>query len=438
MDIDRLFYERKKEIYAAADNWSGFVRKYGIDSDDHIIVLSKRQNLNEVVCSAIGQYIAMKGVKRLFLIGTLPDQYIHGIKSDVWNKVFFIDSEELIFLDRLYRLYCFTNRLIFCDTLDVCDKDAFALADARVSIYEILTIGILGINGNSKEIYDEYAIEKLNSLIERCERGKELYEYLTKKDKEHYIFLNRRASGNTYLAGLYLPETLRNKGIRNYTLVNISKANDKLSEIMSIHSINMDEDSMRDLWSFGRMMGSDIKFRELCPYDMRTSMTALRAYKGIDFGKMYRRVIYGIDDKDYSVVLPQNDSSHYFRELGLREGKTVLIAPNANTVSKISDEYWKNIADELISKGFDVCTNCDRNSEPIEGTIGIFIPYSEVVDFLDRAGYFIGLRSGLCDIVSSTSAYMTVIYATEFDLKYFGLVQMGLRKDNIEEIVREE
>jgi len=74
-------------------------------------------------------------------------------------------------------------------------------------------------------------------------------------------------------------------------------------------------------------------------------------------------------------------------------------------------ERWEKMADKLMQRGLTVCANVDSDRElPIKGTHGIFIPYKQVVDFTEKAGAFIGLRNGLCDIVSSSHARMAVIY----------------------------
>lgn len=119
----------------------------------------------------------------------------------------------------------------------------------------------------------------------------------------------------------------------------------------------------------------------------------------------------------------------------------MILAPYAGSfVSEIPIGFWEKLALRLREQGYSVCTNCAADKEvPVRGTIPVTFPYSWAVDFVDFAGVFVALRSGLCDIVSSSNAKMVILYEDGFNassLEYFGLVNMGIGESNhISEII---
>ena len=203
-----------------------------------------------------------------------------------------------------------------------------------------------------------------------------------------------------------------------------------------------DVSDARSLWQYARVLGTDIvEFRELCPYDERTNVLNMRCYKGLDFNTIYKKVLYELcaDDK-LEYFINQNNSDVLFEENNLRKEKTILLSPYANTVGVENFEFWIKLASALKSKGYDVCTNCGPDEEPIYGTQGIFITYDRVIDFVNKTAGFIGVRSGLCDIISTTTSKMIIMYSDgdkmsgKFAYDYFSLEVMGLRNSNIIEL----
>lgn len=95
-----------------------------------------------------------------------------------------------------------------------------------------------------------------------------------------------------------------------------------------------------------------------------------------------------------------------FTQNHLERGKTVLLAPYSTGLKEyeIPQTFWVKIVTELKYRGFTLATNCAGMEKCIPGTIALNIPYHQIVPFLEKAGYFIGIRSGLCDIVAGQPA----------------------------------
>ena len=68
----------------------------------------------------------------------------------------------------------------------------------------------------------------------------------------------------------------------------------------------------------------------------------------------------------------------------------------------------------------------------------MFFSLDTAPQFVEKAGFFIGVRSGLCDIISNAKAGKVILYDAQnrfFNgsaFEYFSLEKMGLCKDLLE------
>jgi len=129
----------------------------------------------------------------------------------------------------------------------------------------------------------------------------------------------------------------------------------------------------------------------------------------------------------------------FFKNHNLQYGRTVILSPYSVSGGSLPQDFWDKLAVCLINNGYSVCTNSsDTEKEPIiEGTTRIFFPFIEAKNYLEYAGYFIGYRSGLCDIIGNLNCKKIVIYtpkdSTEgFPINYVGLKNMGISDNVIE------
>ena len=93
---------------------------------------------------------------------------------------------------------------------------------------------------------------------------------------------------------------------------------------------------------------------------------------------------------------------------GIIENRTVIISPDANSVTHLPVWFWNIIIKELQQMGYVVFMNC--NYFTYYRAPNIFPSYGESVPLLEYAGFFIGVRSGFCDIISSAKCKKIIIY----------------------------
>ena len=280
-------------------------------------------------------------------------------------------------------------------------------------------------------------------VVKEITEGRRIYGKLREKFPQEHIFIcPYPGTGDVYLTGLYLKKVMQNRGIQKYVLAVVSGNCEKVADMFQLNTVYLKTSLAMCLLSYARLMGSENSDITILNDGLeQTMMPRLRGYHGIDFHTMFQKAVFGLNERITVPQFKKDNADSLFKEYGLKMGKTVLISPYANTVYDISKEVWEEVAKELKDLGYDVCTNVSSPKEkPINGTQGIFIPYLQIVDFLNKAGGYIALRSGLCDIVSSSTAKMIIFYpegktllnSSAYD--YFSLHRMGFGNENIIEL----
>ncbi|MCR4717167.1 MAG: hypothetical protein K5656_08295 [Lachnospiraceae bacterium] len=287
--------------------------------------------------------------------------------------------------------------------------------------------------------------ETFNYHASKVRYGEEVYNEFRKDAPSDFIFICPYAgTGDMYLVGMYLEEYMKTHEITGYSVIVPNNNCKRILGLFDLKAISMEYAKIECLMMFCRMRGFDSTHSKVLNDGFNQIMVKrLRGYKNIDFNTMFRQGVFEIKG-DYNYIFKQENADDIFTDNSLRKGRTVLLSPYANTITKISDDFWIKLAKELKALDYDVVTNVSGDEESIEGTMGLFVPYKQIISFLDDAGYFVGVRSGLCDIICSSRAKMAVLYpfgnvfgaCSTYD--YFSLEKMDLKTDNLLEIIYEK
>ena len=163
----------------------------------------------------------------------------------------------------------------------------------------------------------------------------------------------------------------------------------------------------------------------------------------MNFAEMFRCFVFDMDEN----IQPQHprfpDKSQEINMLkkrsGIKEKRSVLLSPYAVTLSDMPDTFWKELAEKLEIKGYAVYTNIGSEEEKaIDGTCPLSFPLEMAPQLVSWMGGFVGIRSGLCDIISGAEAKKVILYDKSnffFNVsafEYFSLNKMGLSKDAVE------
>jgi hypothetical protein len=265
-------------------------------------------------------------------------------------------------------------------------------------------------------------------------------------DGKRTVFVAPQSSaGDVYVECLFIREFVRKNNLQRPVVLAVPNAAcRRMAELFGFDVAVLDEDV---LWQ----IADYVRFARRGPEDvvpmyylmLNGSVAQLQGYKGLNFERMFRYASFDLDE-DVKHDAPSRGSDPEAARAalvsnGLRPGQTVILAPYARTLVHGHDEqFWGALAAELTARGYDVCTSGFGPEEPaVEGTALVQFSFSEAVQFVESAGYFVGLRSGQCDAISSAKAVKVILHergpwfkTSLFEM--FSLNGMGLCDDAVE------
>ena len=289
-------------------------------------------------------------------------------------------------------------------------------------------------------------------------KGYSDYKKIKKQVGEKTVLVSCAAlgTGDIYQVSLLLKEWIERNEVKDYCFLVVGKNEKKVAESLfpqiyegHIHQIDMStHERLRKLRTF--VGKENIDFYYFCHFDNMSDYLqitwAIQGRHGWNMMDFYRFKGMNLPE-DAKLIGPcladkADEVEILFKKYNLKCGKTVLLAPYATCVDSFPANFWENIVDRLQKKGYTICTNCGKDEIPVVGTQGIFIPYSSIIQFLDKAGAYIGIRSGLSDIISSSKCKKVVFY-TEHSMfwpdgvamDYLSLNDMGLTSGALEFLI---
>ena len=280
-------------------------------------------------------------------------------------------------------------------------------------------------------------------------KGRAYRNRLIKQYGDKRIFLcPYTGTGDIYLIGTFWDEYTRRNHIDDYIFIVISGACKKVASLFNIKNVVLTEKKeygafLIDYYLYDRKKG-DITILNDCWAQVHTNQVEwFRGYKGLYFTELFRKFVFNLPE-DVKPAHPTFKNEYekvikIFEENGLEEGNTVILSPYSNTLSDLPESFWAQLAERLMNKGYVVATNCGGKTESeVVGTKGVFFPLDIAPQFIEKAGAFIGVRSGFCDVISGAKAKKIILYdkGNRFYMgsafEYFNLKGMELCSDAIE------
>lgn len=289
----------------------------------------------------------------------------------------------------------------------------------------------------------------LFGLLISAAKGKRYRKSLKRKYGDVPIFLcPYTGTGDIYLIGTFWDEYVRQNHISDYVFIVITRACRQVANLFGIKNIELVKDKkyasfLVDYYLYDQAGGEIKILNDGWPQVHINQTEWFRGYKGLYFMQLFRRFVFNLPD-DVMPKHPQYKDERrrvdaLFEEWGLVKGRTVILSPYSNTLSDLPMEFWEDIVSGLEQKGYCVVTNSGGKAEPaVKRTNGIFFPLDMAPQFIEAAGFFVGVRSGLCDVISGASAKKVILYdgGNRFYMgsafEYFNLKDMGLCDDALE------
>lgn len=100
-----------------------------------------------------------------------------------------------------------------------------------------------------------------------------------------------------------------------------------------------------------------------------------------------------------------------YKKYNITTKKILIVSPYAQSVPCINSDIWEKIAGIYREHGYQVFTNiADKKEQTIKNTQALNEGVDSIFNMCENGAEFIGLRSGLCDLVAFSRCKMTVVY----------------------------
>lgn len=296
--------------------------------------------------------------------------------------------------------------------------------------------------------YKSNSVNAFKDEVKNLQNGYEVYSNIIKRygEKSHIIMLPYSALGDSYFISSYLYSYFKKNNVGKYVITVIGGACKKVIDMFGFKNVELlTQDESDNLMCYGRITGyKNIKMKCLTHNLMHTDiLRGLEYSKFMDWGNIIKNVVLDLDElaekRLPETIYRINYIEQFFKENSLKKGRTVILSPYANTLIGLDMRIWNELVSKLRGYGLCVCTNSiDDKIEPVlENTRGVFFPVVDASSIIETAGYFIGLRSGLCDIVSNAKAKKIVVYPTK-DSTFFSINAIHFGDESLEEVIYED
>lgn len=432
-------------IYRGID-WSAF-------DDEHKCVFDNNSKIEDMVLPYIDELIQRGEITKkdqliIFSVTKVSGVIINKLRE--YNVVAVLDNNKDLSGTRHEGIGVYTPYAFLKDKKPDDYKIIVPTRSYKIICEQLDELGY-HLNQHVLVTYRSNVLGLAQSIGNNMEIGEQAYESIRESYQNLQIYLAPYpGTGDMYLIGMYLRERMAHDKVSECVLVVCSSTCKRIIQLFDLDDVVKDIIVINDVKKCENLV-----YFAKCYGLEKTNITVLndgyemlqihlfRGFQGLDFNTLFQRVVFYAPNRITYYDIRKESADSIFEMYELTKGKTILFSPHANTIAKMSEEIWVELAKQLISQGYDVCTNVFGEEKAIEGTIGLFLPYSQIVDFLDKAGGFIAFRSGLCDIVSGTTAKKVILYPPEkifcntTNYDYFSLEKMGLCTTDIKEIVVE-
>ena len=304
----------------------------------------------------------------------------------------------------------------------------------------------LGFEGRIEKLtdYNTYAEYSLSpeTLIKKSERLKRGLDRL-KRIKDEYpgafvLFCPFPALGDVYFCMSYLKPYINvngyDKSFGSCLVCVVGNAQKQVAELFDygeafkLRVLKLDQKEMDE--SIQAVIYTDDPGCYIAHQDRPYVVDLHRALykKCIPFETVYKCGIFGLS-QDTKPVAPVNwdefvfyprcsvQSSQWDSNIGdiadennESVDKTAIISPYAKSVAGLPESLWTDLVDYLTEQGYELYTNVCGDEKPLPGTKTISPKISEMKSAVEQAGLFIGIRSGICDVIKTADCIKIALY----------------------------
>ncbi len=275
----------------------------------------------------------------------------------------------------------------------------------------------LGFTGEIRKLVDyntyaEYSLsnETMERKRKRVERGRRIVEELERKYPRHFrVFCPFSALGDVYFCMSYLPYFLKRRRKKKYIVCVAGAACAKAVSLFDDCPVEVMQQKELDAAIQAELYTQDenafIAHQDR-PYVVHLSRALYR--KKIPLEKIYRCGVFGLPEETEPAV-PKHWKD--FTDLKMIEkDHAVILSPYAKSVTALPMKMWDAIISDYKKQGFQIFTNIAGEEKPLPGTAAVSPEISEMKSVVERAGTFIGIRSGICDVIRTADCRKIALY----------------------------
>ena len=275
----------------------------------------------------------------------------------------------------------------------------------------------LGFAGEIRKLVDyntyaEYSLsnETMERKRKRMEHGRRIVEELERKYPRHFrVFCPFSALGDVYFCMSYLPYFLKRRRKKEYIVCVAGAACAKAVSLFDDCPVEVMQQKELDATIQAELYTQDenafIAHQDR-PYVVHLSRALYR--KKIPLEKIYRCGVFGLPEETEPAV-PKHWKD--FTDLKMIEkDHAVILSPYAKSVTALPVKIWEAIISDYQKQCFQIFTNIAGEEKPLPGTAALSPEISEMKSVVERAGTFIGIRSGICDVIRTADCRKIALY----------------------------
>ena len=298
----------------------------------------------------------------------------------------------------------------------VCEKQAIVCIATRFFESMKMQLRDLGFTGDIFKMvdyntYSDYSLSPTatRQKMDRIEAGLRTVDRLKNQyDNAYRIFCPFSALGDIYIMMSYLPEFLKRRQIQRCVIIVTGNALKRVIGLFGAYQTEVlpqkDLDAAVQAELYLHDSNSFIAHQDL-PYVVNLHL-ALHI-KMIPLRTIYRAGVFGLPA---GTAMREPHCWRDFSDTRLKAGNSVILSPYAKSVTALPLTLWSELAQACSQAGYKVFTNALSTEQPIPGTNRICPMIEELKSAIEQAGIFIGLRSGLCDLITTAKAAKIALY----------------------------
>lgn len=276
----------------------------------------------------------------------------------------------------------------------------------------------LGYNGPIRKLIDyntyaEYSLSEdtIKRMTAREKHGEDLTNELIQKHGQIFkVLCPFNALGDIYIMMSYWNSFAKVRGIDNPVFCVSGRVLSDIIHMFGDYPVEVYEQKELDAMIQAAIYTQD-KNSFIAHQDRPYVINLHRALyiKKIPLEKIYCCGVFGLP-ADTIPDIPRYGSKVYKDLDRIVAEKSVIFSPYAKSVTAINDDVWKDAVDYYSDNGYKCFTNVVGDEVPLDGTEALNVPLPEMISVLEKAGTFIGLRSGLCDVVRTAKCKKIALY----------------------------